>query len=65
MKKNMVIGRLCALTDRVATEVFKNQKAADCFCGKNLMDHAVTEEGVIDFIEKAVRDAIEKESTIK
>lgn len=51
--------RLCALTDKVATEVYFNMANADCFCGITAdADRARTDEIVIAFIEKAVNLAI-------
>lgn len=57
MTKQEVMERLCALTSKVA-ETSKWWHAADCFCGKNNGGsfHTMDEE-VINFIEKAVKEA--------
>ena len=61
MDKKQTMQRMCALTDRVATEVFDNVMAADCFCGHNpFFGHQVTDDEVVCFIENAVDAAMRK-----
>ncbi len=52
--------RLCALTDKVASDVYSNMAAADCWCGLTEVDDATTrvDNVVIAFIEQAVNLAI-------
>ncbi len=60
MKADEAKRRLCALTDKVASDVYFNMAAADCWCGLTEVDDATTriDEIVIAFIEKAVNLAI-------
>jgi hypothetical protein len=55
-----VIERLCALVSEVGERQFASAVPHDCFCGKNprgIVDFQV-DEGVIVFIESAVRDRL-------
>lgn len=66
LTKQQVIERLCKLSTKVGEEVFCNQKAHDCFCGENKTSEVFSggfqfEEEVIEFIEEAVREKMDKE----
>jgi hypothetical protein len=62
MTKEEVISKFCALSSLVGKNVFKNQKASDCFCGAlSLSDNNFQfSEDVFQFIESAVKSEISK-----
>jgi 7-cyano-7-deazaguanine synthase in queuosine biosynthesis len=62
MTKGQVIERLCALSTKVGSEVFKDQNAHDCFCGSVTGDPSGFrfEDCVMEFIEEAVNKAIDE-----
>jgi len=68
MDKNTVLKRLCAVATQVGAEVFKEQRAHDCFCGTNpgVTDANFSfEEEVLDFIETAVQEKQERDSDVQ
>ena len=62
MKKHEVIERMCALSAKVGSEVFKDSEAYDCFCrvGHPTNNHYQFSEDVLKFIETAVAEKIAK-----
>ena len=69
MTKNEVIKKFCDLSSKVADKVFKSQKASDCFCTCAMLGAQTNkyqsknfnfEREVVEFIEKAVENAMTK-----
>jgi hypothetical protein len=59
LNKNNVVLRLCRLITDVGGGVFNHKSQHDCICGKI----GFVNKKVIEFIEEAVRVAIEKEKS--
>jgi hypothetical protein len=62
MSKDEVLKRLCQLATKVRDTKFDDQSSA-CFCGQTLgivvsSEHYQFSETVMEFIEKAVEDAL-------
>lgn len=59
MTRDEVIARLCALVSEVGDKVFHDQHQHDCFCGHNDIEFGRVESEVVDWLEHAVKTAIE------
>jgi hypothetical protein len=61
MTKQEVMMRLCKLASYAGEKRFGSAYAHDCFCGNNPIQdkYFQFEEEVMEFIEKAVMDAVE------
>ncbi len=58
MDKNQILARLCKLASDVNKEVFKHNKASDCFCGEKPTNNFQFEDDILLFIERAVQKEI-------
>lgn len=61
--KAEVIRNFCALSTKVMKEVYNYREAADCFCSDNNTpdEHFVFSDSVMEFIDDAVNERIERE----
>jgi hypothetical protein len=60
LSKELVLERLCVMSTEVMEKVYRYQIPADCFCGKQDFGDFQFDDEILEFIEKAVEDAIEK-----
>lgn len=70
LTKEEVLKRLCKLSTKIATEIYRNHFAADCFCGQSSpsiyralfvgADDYRFETEVLEFLESAVEEKMEK-----
>jgi len=62
MNKDQVIKRLCALSSNVGSRKFKSSIPHDCFCedGKNSCFSFQFDEQIIEFIEQAVNEKLNR-----
>ena len=64
LNKKEVTERLCKLVTKVGSEQFKSEFSHDCFCGESLINNnsnTFVNDVIIEFIEKAVEEKMEKE----
>jgi len=62
MNKDQVIERFCILSTKVMSQQFKSQIPADCFCSLTPFHFQVFDERIIEFIESAVEEKLNKKN---
>lgn len=66
MTKDETISKLCAVTSLVADELFQWSRTADCFCvcANSPSASVSVDSGVVEYIERAVREAIARDRAL-
>lgn len=59
-RQKEVIARLCAIASNVAKRQFQNDLPADCFCHEKKMIGFQFSDQILDFMEVAVEEHINK-----
>ena len=61
MERKEIIKKFCALSTKVMREKFNYKVPADCFCDRHSKTDFYFDKAIVDFIELAVQEKLDRE----